>query len=99
SRHVLHSSPTRRSSDRHPDVRKISFTGSTTTGRKIMRSAADTLKRLTLELGGNDAGVVLDDVDPKAVAPKLFQSAFTHAGQVCRSVEHTSELQSLGKLV
>ena len=52
----------------HPDVDKIMFTGSTTTGQAIMRSAADTLARLTLELGGNDAGIVLDDADPQAIA-------------------------------
>lgn len=67
----------------HPDVRKISFTGSTATGKKVMASAADALKRVTLELGGNDAGIVLDDVKPKETAPKLFQSAFQNNGQVC----------------
>lgn len=67
----------------HPDVRKISFTGSTATGRKVMAGAAETLKRITLELGGNDAGIVLDDVNPKETAPKLFQSAFQNNGQVC----------------
>ncbi len=67
----------------HPDIRKISFTGSTATGKKVMAGAADSLKRVTLELGGNDAGIVLDDVDPKTVAPKLFQSAFQNSGQVC----------------
>lgn len=67
----------------HPDVRKISFTGSTATGKKVMASAAETLKRITLELGGNDAGIVLDDVNPKETAPKLFQGAFQNNGQVC----------------
>ncbi|MEX1154760.1 aldehyde dehydrogenase family protein, partial [Parvibaculum sp.] len=67
----------------HPDVRKISFTGSTATGAKVMAGAAGLLKRITLELGGNDAGIVLDDVDPKEAAPKLFQSAFQNSGQVC----------------
>jgi len=67
----------------HPDVRKISFTGSTATGKKVMASAAETLKRITLELGGNDAGIVLDDVNPKEAAPKLFQGAFQNNGQVC----------------
>ena len=67
----------------HPDVRKISFTGSTATGSKVMAGAAATLKRITLELGGNDAGIVLDDVNPKEAAPKLFQSAFQNNGQVC----------------
>jgi acyl-CoA reductase-like NAD-dependent aldehyde dehydrogenase len=67
----------------HPDIRKISFTGSTATGKKVMASAAEALKRVTLELGGNDAGIVLDDVNPKEAAPKLFQSAFQNNGQVC----------------
>lgn len=67
----------------HPDVRKISFTGSSATGAKVMAGAAATLKRITLELGGNDAGIVLDDVNPKETAPKLFQSAFQNNGQVC----------------
>lgn len=67
----------------HPDVRKISFTGSTATGAKVMAGAAGLLKRITLELGGNDAGIVLGDVDPKEAAPKLFNSAFQNSGQVC----------------
>lgn len=67
----------------HPDVRKVSFTGSTATGSKVMAGAAGLLKRITLELGGNDAGIVLDDVDPAETAPKLFQSAFQNSGQVC----------------
>lgn len=67
----------------HPDVRKISFTGSTETGAKVMAGAAGLLKRITLELGGNDAGIVLDDVDPKETAQKLFDSAFQNSGQVC----------------
>lgn len=67
----------------HPDIRKISFTGSTETGKKVMAGAAAMLKRITLELGGNDAGIVLPDVDPKTVAPKLFASAFQNSGQVC----------------
>jgi len=67
----------------HPDVRKVSFTGSTATGSKVMAGAAAMLKRITLELGGNDAGIVLDDVDPKTAAPKIFQGAFQNSGQVC----------------
>ena len=67
----------------HPGIQKIVFTGSTRTGQDIMRNAADTLKRLTLELGGNDAGIVLPDVDPKAVAPQLFGVAFHNNGQTC----------------
>jgi acyl-CoA reductase-like NAD-dependent aldehyde dehydrogenase len=71
----------------HPDVRKVSFTGSTATGKKVMASAAADLKRVTLELGGNDAAIVLDDVDPKKVAPGLFQGAFFNSGQVCLAVK------------
>jgi acyl-CoA reductase-like NAD-dependent aldehyde dehydrogenase len=71
----------------HPDVRKVSFTGSATTGRKVMASAAATLKRLSLELGGNDAAIVLDDVDPKAAAPKIFGSAFGNNGQFCDALK------------
>jgi acyl-CoA reductase-like NAD-dependent aldehyde dehydrogenase len=54
----------------HPDVAKITFTGSTATGRKVMASAAATLKRLTLELGGNDVAILLDDADPEEAAAK-----------------------------
>jgi acyl-CoA reductase-like NAD-dependent aldehyde dehydrogenase len=67
----------------HPDVAKVAFTGSTATGKKVMASVAGSLKRLTLELGGNDAAIVLDDVDPKEVAPKLFMAAMFNTGQVC----------------
>jgi acyl-CoA reductase-like NAD-dependent aldehyde dehydrogenase len=67
----------------HPDIAKIAFTGSTATGRKVMANAAATLKRITLELGGNDPAIVLDDVDPKEVAPKLFAAAMVNSGQVC----------------
>ncbi len=67
----------------HPDVAKIAFTGSTATGKKVMCSAAGTLKRLTLELGGNDAAIVLNDVDPVEVAGKLMVAATMNAGQIC----------------
>jgi acyl-CoA reductase-like NAD-dependent aldehyde dehydrogenase len=67
----------------HPGFDKVSFTGSTATGRRVMQSAAPTLKRLTLELGGNDAAIVLPDVDIAETAQKLFWSAFTNSGQVC----------------
>lgn len=68
---------------RHPLVRKVTMTGSTETGRKVMATAAETLKRITLELGGNDAGIVLDDANPKEVASKIFAGAFVNSGQVC----------------
>ncbi len=67
----------------HPDVRKISFTGSTATGRKIMASASGNLKRITLELGGNDPAIVLPDVDVKETAEKLFWAAFQNSAQFC----------------
>lgn len=68
---------------RHPDISKIVFTGSTPTGKSVMRDAAGNLKRLTLELGGNDAGIVLPNVDPIAVAPELFRVSFHNNGQTC----------------
>jgi acyl-CoA reductase-like NAD-dependent aldehyde dehydrogenase len=71
----------------HPDISKISFTGSTATGRKIMASASGTLKRLTLELGGNDPAIVLPDVDVKATAEKLFWAAFQNSAQFCAAAK------------
>ncbi|KEQ52642.1 aldehyde dehydrogenase family protein [Sphingobium chlorophenolicum] len=67
----------------HPGIDKVSFTGSTATGRRVMESASANLKRLTLELGGNDAAIVLPDVDVKEVAEKLFWAAFGNSGQIC----------------
>jgi acyl-CoA reductase-like NAD-dependent aldehyde dehydrogenase len=67
----------------HPDINKVAFTGSTETGRHVMRSAADTIKRVTLELGGNDPAIVLPDVDAKAIAPELFWAAFQNNAQFC----------------
>ncbi|MCG2579119.1 aldehyde dehydrogenase family protein [Dechloromonas sp. XY25] len=67
----------------HPGIAKIVFTGSTATGKRIMANASCNLKRLTLELGGNDAGIVLPDVDVKAIAPKLFGVSFHNNGQTC----------------
>ena len=67
----------------HPGFAKISFTGSTATGKQVMASAAKDLKRLTLELGGNDAAIVLPDVDLDAVAQKIFFGAFFNSAQIC----------------
>lgn len=67
----------------HRGIGKISFTGSTATGRKVMASSATNLKRLTLELGGNDPAIVLPDVDPKAIAKDLFWASFANSAQFC----------------
>jgi acyl-CoA reductase-like NAD-dependent aldehyde dehydrogenase len=71
----------------HPAVRKISFTGSVATGKKVAAAAAPDLKRVTLELGGNDAAIVLDDADPSTLVPKLFWGAFANSGQVCSAIK------------
>ena len=71
----------------HDGIQKIAFTGHTETGKQVMRSAAGTLKRLTLELGGNDPAIVLPDVDPKAIAPQLFWAAFQNNGQFCNATK------------
>jgi acyl-CoA reductase-like NAD-dependent aldehyde dehydrogenase len=71
----------------HPAVGKIMFTGSTAGGKAIIRSSADTVKRLTLELGGNDAGIVLPDADPTAIAQDLFWGAFLNTGQTCAALK------------
>src|SRR6516164_5566251 len=71
----------------HPDVAKVAFTGSTATGKKVMANAAGTLKRLTLELGGNDAAIVLRDIDPKDVAPRIYAAAMANAGQTCVAIK------------
>ena len=71
----------------HVDIAKIVFTGSTPTGKAIMKSAAMTLKRLTLELGGNDAGIVLADADIEAIAGKIFATSFINNGQTCAALK------------
>ncbi|KAI9843393.1 MAG: hypothetical protein M1837_006419 [Sclerophora amabilis] len=67
----------------HPGIQKISFTGSIATGKKVAEACAKTLKRVTLELGGNDASIVLPDVDVQATAPSVAMGAFMNSGQVC----------------
>jgi aldehyde dehydrogenase (NAD+) len=67
----------------HKDIDKVTFTGSTATGKKIMEGASKDLKRITLELGGNDASIVLPDADVKKVAEQLFWASFSNAGQIC----------------
>jgi acyl-CoA reductase-like NAD-dependent aldehyde dehydrogenase len=85
----------------HLDFQKVSFTGSTETGRKVFASAAPTMKHLTLELGGNDPGIVLPDADPQAIAEELFRSMFILSGQGCVTLKrlfvHESIYQALTK--
>ncbi|MFS8977741.1 aldehyde dehydrogenase family protein [Cupriavidus necator] len=71
----------------HPGIDKLSFTGSTQTGRAVMASAAVNLKRLTLELGGNDAAIVLPDADVEAIAPAIFWGAFANNAQYCLAIK------------
>lgn len=71
----------------HPTVAKVVLTGSCATGEKVMSAAAKTLKRLTLELGGNDAAIVLPDADPQAIAEGLFWGAFINNGQTCAALK------------
>jgi aldehyde dehydrogenase len=70
-----------------PLVRKINFTGSTETGKDVLRAAADTVKRVSLELGGNDPAIVLEDVDLDFVVPELIQGVFALSGQICYDVK------------
>ncbi len=71
----------------HPLVRKVSFTGSATTGRQVMKAGADDLKRVTLELGGNDPAIVLPDADLDAITTPLFEAGFMNNGQTCSAVK------------
>jgi acyl-CoA reductase-like NAD-dependent aldehyde dehydrogenase len=83
----------------HPDVDKVTFTGSNATGKRVAAAAGASMKRVTLELGGNDASIVLDDVDVDEVADKIFGAAFKNAGQVCIAIKrvyaHTTVYDSL----
>lgn len=72
---------------RHPGIRKVSFTGSVAVGKQIMSAAAGNVKRISLELGGNDPALLLDDVDLAAAAPLLAKGIFTRAGQICFAVK------------
>ncbi|KAF5579763.1 fusarin C cluster-oxidoreductase [Fusarium pseudocircinatum] len=68
---------------KHPRIQKITFTGSTTTGKQILRDAAETMKRVTLETAGNNASIILPDVNIKAIIPQLAGGLWFNAGQVC----------------
>lgn len=79
----------------HPAVRKISFTGSVATGKLVAAAAAPDLKRVTLELGGNDPALVLEDVDVRKVAKRIFWGAFENCGQVCSAIKRVYVPESL----
>jgi acyl-CoA reductase-like NAD-dependent aldehyde dehydrogenase len=84
----------------HPLVRMISFTGSVATGKKIAATAATDLKRVLLELGGNDPAIVLDDADVDAVADGVFANAFANCGQICVAIKRVYAPAALyGQLV
>lgn len=85
---------------RHPDVRKVSFTGASATGKMVMADAAETLTRLTLELGGNDAALVLEDADlSEEMIKRIVTGVFMHTGQICFAIKrlyvHESRYQEL----
>ncbi|NIL20803.1 aldehyde dehydrogenase family protein [Pseudomonas sp. AN3A02] len=67
----------------HPDIAKVSFTGSTAVGKTVLRTGAETLKRITLELGGKSPVLVLDDADLKVAVPMAIQAGFMNSGQAC----------------
>ncbi|KAK7219531.1 hypothetical protein V2G26_007534 [Clonostachys chloroleuca] len=88
----------------HPDVNMVNFTGSTSTGKAIMKSCSGTLKRVVLALGGNDPAIVCADADPVSAAMRIGLFAFCNSGQICMSIKriyvHESIYdQFLGSLV
>ena len=87
----------------HRDIKHISFTGSAATGRRIMESGAATLKKLTLELGGNDAAIVLPDTDLNEVAPRIYNVAMYNCGQTCVAIKrvfvHDSQYEDMRRIM
>ncbi|GGA74556.1 aldehyde dehydrogenase [Pseudoclavibacter endophyticus] len=81
----------------HVDVSMVSFTGSIRAGKAIMQQSADGLRRLQLELGGNDAAVVLPDVDVQAIAPRIYRGAFALSGQICAAVKRLYVHESIAE--
>ncbi|MDC0739633.1 aldehyde dehydrogenase family protein [Cognatishimia sp. SS12] len=85
----------------HPDIAKITFTGSIPTGRRIMERAGASLKKLTLELGGNDAGIILPGTDISKLVEPLFWGTFINAGQTCSCLKrlyvHEDDVETVGK--
>lgn len=87
----------------HKDIAKISFTGSTVVGKSIARGAVDTMKRVTLELGGKSPNIILDDADPRKAVPTAIAAAFMNSGQACvagtRLLVPESKLEEIKRLV
>lgn len=79
----------------HPDIAKVSFTGSTATGKKVMASSSSNLKRITLELGGNDPAILLPGTDYKPLIPTLFDAAYGNSGQWCIAIKRLYVHESL----
>ncbi|KAJ6188706.1 aldehyde dehydrogenase [Penicillium mononematosum] len=82
----------------HPGIRKISFTGSTLTGKRVSAACAQNLKRCTLELGGNDAAIVCEDVDLDALIPKIAPLCFLNSSQVCMMIKRVYVHESIYEL-
>lgn len=72
---------------RHPKIRKVSVTGSIETGKAVLKTTADEIKSVTLELGGNDPAIILPDVEPRQIAKEILESAWRNAGQVCSAIK------------
>jgi len=87
----------------HPDVKMVSFTGSNATGKKIMATCAGKLKKLMLELGGNDPAIILPGSDIPKLAPMVFQKAMFNTGQVCTALKrlyvHSSQYDEMVELL
>lgn len=83
----------------HPVPRKISFTGSVPTGKAVSTAAAADLKRVTLELGGNDPAILLDDADIDEITESLFRGAFANSGQICEAVKRVYAPRRLYKVI
>lgn len=79
----------------HPGIDLVSFTGSCATGKRVAAAAAQGLKRIILELGGNDAAIVLADADVQAITPKLIAAAFENTGQICMAIKRLYVHESL----
>ncbi|KAI8622890.1 Aldehyde/histidinol dehydrogenase [Xylariaceae sp. FL1651] len=71
----------------HPGVDKVAFTGSISTGKKILQTCSGSLKRVTLEMGGNDPAIICGDVDIAAIVPKVAMISFVNSGQLCMAVK------------